>query len=379
VFENLDSIEWHKLKHAYGSATDVPAQIRALVSDDVEIRGKALNKLYSNIYHQGSIYEAASYAIPFFIEILDSPESKDKAELLFYLDHLSHAGSYANSHKGFSFVYSAEKLASEEFKNQLNMELSWVKLSYDAVLKGQETYTQLMENSAEAVVQCRAINLLASFEELREVLLPRFVAKLKHETDLDVQTAIINVLWKFPVVNEQETIDLLMNCLKDEDAIIRLVTAQTFARIYRENTPQDVIDILVEALTPDANLDGRYWNLIWTSSTRIFPTILEALCFINRESSRTLLPRILNIIKTIGLSWLSSIFLMILLFGGEKFPEGGTVKDLDELQLRALRMIDGYAKALGKGFHYELSQIGRNLRRYGLPYRPADLDTFLKG
>ena len=42
MLEELDRIDWKKLQHAYGSAKDVPDQIRALASNDDEIRKQAL-------------------------------------------------------------------------------------------------------------------------------------------------------------------------------------------------------------------------------------------------------------------------------------------------------------------------------------------------
>jgi hypothetical protein len=380
MFEDLDTIEWHKLQHAYGSAEDIPNLIRSLVSEDEKTRKKALGDLYFNIYHQGSIYEPASYAVPFFVEILESPDAKDKAELLFYLQHLAHAGSYANSHKGFSFIYSAEKLASEEFKNQLNTELSWVDLTHNAVLKHQDVYIHLMETSQESAVRCRAVGLLASFGELRTSLLPRLLEQLKRETELEVQTIIIDNLWKFIATSDEENIKLIMAHITDKnDKLIRIVTAQTITRIYREDTPDHVIKILSDSLTPIADLDLQYWNLTWTNSNQIFPILLQSLCLIKWKEARKLVPQILDIIEATNLRWLNSRYLMYLLFGSEKLGTGTTVHDLDDLQVRALRLMDKYAEANDGAKAIYWQEIGRNLNRYGLPLRPKELSDFLKG
>jgi hypothetical protein len=44
------------MKHAYGTAEEVPALLRALRSPDDEERHKALDRFYGAVHHQGSVY-----------------------------------------------------------------------------------------------------------------------------------------------------------------------------------------------------------------------------------------------------------------------------------------------------------------------------------
>ncbi len=82
MLEGLDSIDWARLGHAYGTADDVPGQLRALASDDADLRGKALYDLYGNIFHQGTRYEATAYAVPFLLELLGNPAAPNRADIL---------------------------------------------------------------------------------------------------------------------------------------------------------------------------------------------------------------------------------------------------------------------------------------------------------
>ncbi|MDW5326577.1 hypothetical protein [Plantactinospora sp. KLBMP9567] len=82
MLERLDDIDWERLGHAYGSAEDVPEQIRALRSPDAAIREKARWQLYGNIFHQGSRYEATAYAVPFLLELLADPATAEREELV---------------------------------------------------------------------------------------------------------------------------------------------------------------------------------------------------------------------------------------------------------------------------------------------------------
>ena len=73
MFETLDSIPWREVQHAYGWATDAPKWIRALDSDNEDLRSEALmHFLFSSATHQYTLYPATPYVIPFVIEALQS-------------------------------------------------------------------------------------------------------------------------------------------------------------------------------------------------------------------------------------------------------------------------------------------------------------------
>ena len=81
MLKKLDKIDWKSLTHAYGTATDVPCQLRSLLSDDPHLRGEAISDLFSNIYHQGSLYPATRAAVPFLYELLLSDEVEDREQI----------------------------------------------------------------------------------------------------------------------------------------------------------------------------------------------------------------------------------------------------------------------------------------------------------
>jgi len=66
VLDGLDDVDWASLTHAYGPATDVPGQLRALAGPE---SAAALEALYGNIYHQGTTYPASAAAVPFLFEL----------------------------------------------------------------------------------------------------------------------------------------------------------------------------------------------------------------------------------------------------------------------------------------------------------------------
>ncbi|MFF4330699.1 HEAT repeat domain-containing protein [Streptomyces sp. NPDC048387] len=67
--DGLDVRPWPALSHAYGSAEDIPALLRALTGADEDAAAEALYELYGSILHQGTVYAASAEAAPFLAAI----------------------------------------------------------------------------------------------------------------------------------------------------------------------------------------------------------------------------------------------------------------------------------------------------------------------
>jgi hypothetical protein len=89
VLEWLERVDWLSLTHAYGPAGDVPGFIRGLAAADPGVRSGARHALYGNVFHQGTRYEASSYALPFLIELACERAVPDRDELLRLIAHLA--------------------------------------------------------------------------------------------------------------------------------------------------------------------------------------------------------------------------------------------------------------------------------------------------
>ncbi|KAM6509829.1 hypothetical protein FALCPG4_017469 [Fusarium falciforme] len=81
----IDDIDWASLQHAYGSAEDVPALLNALRFHDKKELDRVYFALSSNILHQGTRYQATSYAVPFLYALLDAKDTPRREDLLYYL------------------------------------------------------------------------------------------------------------------------------------------------------------------------------------------------------------------------------------------------------------------------------------------------------
>lgn len=74
----LDAVDWSTVSDAYGPATDIPALLRAVVSDNPDHREFAYELLFQTIWHQGNVYSATATAIPFLYNLLEADGRHDK-------------------------------------------------------------------------------------------------------------------------------------------------------------------------------------------------------------------------------------------------------------------------------------------------------------
>ncbi|WP_033341458.1 hypothetical protein [Catenuloplanes japonicus] len=70
MWDDLEQIAWHRLKHNYGTASDVPGWLRGCASDDAGRAAAALDDFDSAVYHQGGwICPAAPAALPYLVDL----------------------------------------------------------------------------------------------------------------------------------------------------------------------------------------------------------------------------------------------------------------------------------------------------------------------
>jgi len=80
---DLDSDAWHKLRHAYGSAADIPALLRQLSDAPVKSRdSEPWFSLWSALCHQSDVYPASFAAVPHIVAAAQRRLPADRAEYL---------------------------------------------------------------------------------------------------------------------------------------------------------------------------------------------------------------------------------------------------------------------------------------------------------
>lgn len=89
----LDQVNWSSLSHAHGDASDFPILVYAAISDDKHDREFALKLLHETIWHQGTLYPATAFALPFIIALVQSPEITNQVDFALLFATIAQASS----------------------------------------------------------------------------------------------------------------------------------------------------------------------------------------------------------------------------------------------------------------------------------------------
>ncbi|KUN06119.1 PBS lyase [Streptomyces yokosukanensis] len=82
MFTGIDEVDWASLRHAHGSAEDVPGWLRSLASADTVERATALDGMYGALHHQGYVYDSTLACVPFLLSLVAREELPDRGGIV---------------------------------------------------------------------------------------------------------------------------------------------------------------------------------------------------------------------------------------------------------------------------------------------------------
>jgi HEAT repeat protein len=201
--EELAKIPWETLEHAYGAASNVPDLLRALVSNEADTRNEALEELYGNIWHQGTVYEASAPAVPFLIGLLNTAHI-DRGGVLDLLGCLAGGASYLDVHGPMN--RQRHERDNPEHLAALERELKWVRETRSAVLAGLPVYVQLLQDD-EAQVRHHVVALLERLTEEATTVGTVLISRIMSEPEPNVRARLVQALvalWQYaPLLQTQ--------------------------------------------------------------------------------------------------------------------------------------------------------------------------------
>lgn len=269
MLNRIDDINWKGLKHAYGSAEDVPDLIRALLSRRTKTREHALGQLYGNIFHQGTRYEATPYAVPFILELIESETTPDRQLLIIFLINLALGYEEEYLLTGFDvakfrveLIETEEKLTSEERKEYEKYGYSARALLdiYDQVQKGIPILNNLVSHKDREISRA-ATYALAWFPENADESVKLI---FNHLSLLNEEKDISNALLVIGHLNRSKTrkIDLsdFKKYLTFDSDLIRVSAAICLSSQVLDD---DILNRLIDGLLIGKELEhieGIYFN-----------------------------------------------------------------------------------------------------------------------
>ncbi|MFI6588179.1 HEAT repeat domain-containing protein [Embleya sp. NPDC050493] len=234
LLAGLDDIDWAALGHAYGSAEDVPDQLRAVCGPDEEAREDAFRSLFGNIFHQGTRYSASPYAVPFLARIAATGPPGARGDALLLLTRLA-----VDWHDEYDLPLGIDTAAWRAAAVSPEETLRW----YDEEIAA-ETDEQRLRGLREARAYCAAGHpidaregALRSYDAVRARLPALF--DLLGDPDPEIRTRTAYLLGWFPEEADTALPPLL-------------------ARLDREPDPITAATVLVAVgLLADHDPDGR--------------------------------------------------------------------------------------------------------------------------
>ncbi|HEU5384106.1 MAG TPA: HEAT repeat domain-containing protein [Ktedonobacteraceae bacterium] len=409
MLEQLSSINWRDLSHAYGSAEDVPQLLRDLASPDEQICGRARGTLYTNIYHQGTVYQASSYAVPFLLELLREETVPEREELLVLLAHLAQGNTYHRQHWHF---YTEERKQDPTIHKELEEGIFWVEKTYEAVSAGLPLYFSLLEDP-NPKLRLAALRLLGSLFREAPQIVSLLVKRFDTEHDQRVQASLLFSLGALLARREEASPSawqLLAKTLDEgQTDLVRLAAAMALARTRRPEIPASAYEFLLDKIQYPDPLDDLYDELPWAESRLVFDVIRH---FYTLPSSffPCLLPRLMQVLESLDqreergdlklngiiAGELADLLIALVFDANEGSPTKAWMrKDLTNLQevllFAILQSNVVWRWDVGKGYSMTSRPSGKNqyeilveimlyeLQKQGLPWTRQTLRTFLGG
>lgn len=177
-----EPVDWAALRHAYGSAEDVPRMLGGLISEDDATREEALDSFYGAVHHQGDIYDSTVAAIPFLVDMLGM-QVPGRAEVLGLIASIGKSARAANQLQDLRASHGLDPVSEDV-----------VRLRYEAlsVLRARADDLLAMLADEDAHVRREAPDAIRCLDSARVEAALR--AQLEKEGDREAQEAQIATL-----------------------------------------------------------------------------------------------------------------------------------------------------------------------------------------
>jgi hypothetical protein len=253
----LDQIPWKDLTHAYGSAADVPDLLRLLrtASPDLQGEDSPLWQLFGNIWHQGTVYEATSYAVPFLIDLAVDRRTPDRVGILSLLAEIANGRSYR--------VVHGNLLNEPDFERKQNQELLWVRRAHEAVAAG---FTQLVGFTKEpGDVRYAAAQVLSRLPEHRAEVAAVLRSLFRDEKRIPYRAGLLLLFGSIGDVSP-ETLNVLSDAVNATEVAERHAAAFSLVRLNVRPLPAGAREAIMDAIVAQ-DLEVSLQHLPWDATS----------------------------------------------------------------------------------------------------------------
>jgi hypothetical protein len=265
MFDTLDTIDWPSLETAYGTAAAIPAALRNLASPDEEVRTAAWETLWSELEHQGTVYQASAYAAPYLVAWLTEPQGAEKLDMVTLLAILARGNSYKRQHLNLT---DEQRKQDPLFQQEMAEEIRWVELTHQAVREGIDLYLAFLDEQ-DLQVRMATTYLLASFPEDQERLTPPLQTYLMQETDERMIACLLLSLGQLSLATADSSALLMPYLTAGDTPLVRFCAAMALTFLLKEAIPKEVVFVFFTVLTDPVSVKVAYDELpiTWADGT----------------------------------------------------------------------------------------------------------------
>ncbi|GAT64374.1 PBS lyase [Planomonospora sphaerica] len=209
---SLDEVPWDRLEHNRGTASDVPALLRALTRE--QEAADALEELEDTLFHQGGwICPAAAAAVPFLAGLAAGPDVPGRAEIVMLLAEFAHEAK-ALGGRGVDPAWPA----------------AWATAVAGLVR---------LLGDGDVLVRRNAAYALAAADAHAEAVLDALIARFPAEDDL---TARLGLVLAAGEVTGHAPSDWLTSLQHHAEPQVRLAAARALGRVRAD------LDLVIDAI-----------------------------------------------------------------------------------------------------------------------------------
>src|SRR5215471_12970580 len=210
--------------------------------------------LCGNIWHQGTVYEATAYAVPFLIELAACPLVPDRLGILGLLAAIATGSSYRDVHGNLS--------NEADFAERRAVELKRVEQAHTAVASGVAAFVAMTREETD--VRLAAAHVLALLPEHCEGVCARLRSMVNAETE-SLRRAGLLLLLGLAGDRSEATLSVLTGAFSGNDLVQRHAAALAFAYLKPDPLPNLARAAILDAIAADDlenSFDGLPWDVV---------------------------------------------------------------------------------------------------------------------
>ena len=197
ILAGVGDVDWSAVTHAHGPATDVPALLRAAVSDDLDHRDFAWQLLFETVWHCGTVYPATAKVVPFLYRLLENDDVPDQWQAALLLASIADGDSYLAVHATDpQSVAIFEQIAAER-GSTLAEDMARELTDVDAARQAVRTQLDLLYpylRDPEPNIRASVAIAIGHYPDIVTRLLADLTAALRDEPDEEVQDVLRRII-----------------------------------------------------------------------------------------------------------------------------------------------------------------------------------------